>query len=447
MKESQTIKILIFSCLIFIILGGFLMLKQGWFGKVSSLSDIVEKKIEQISILKLTPKLIGFNEERNYLLLFQNNLELRPTGGYLGSFGIIKFKDGKPIAFEMHDTNIFDGFGKTITDPPYPLKEYLNIDNWQMRDSNWSPDFMTSAQQVEYFYRLQGGSEAFDGIIAVNATILPKLLELTNPIYLEEFSKEFKSQDVLYQLEYEVERGYIERGIDSGERKAIFKSLVHKILDKIAKEDIWQESEFRNLIINELDTKNILIFLKDTEDQKTISNLDWHGGVNQDYENNYLMLTEANLMGRKSNMYIEREVEYFVDFSKERPEVNLKIKFSHSKKEKDWFNEDYRCYLRVYVPLGSYLVGVNGVLDKTGFFDEFNKTSFGNFITIPAGEEKIIEFKYLLPKKLKDNYDILVQKQPGIDKIPIKYMIKNKEGQEYKLEKIIDRDWEGIVSF
>jgi len=161
-------------------------------------------------------------------LLFQNNLELRPSGGYLGNFGILKVKNGQVVSLEIHDTNIFDGFGRIKTEPPQPIKDYLKIDNWQMRDANWSPDFPTSAQQAEYFYKLQGGQEEFDGIIGINAALLPDLLKLTGPVYLEKFDKRFESKDVLEQLEYEIEKGYVERGIEPGERKTIFKALVKK---------------------------------------------------------------------------------------------------------------------------------------------------------------------------------------------------------------------------
>ena len=263
MKELKIIKILVSLTIIFLITGGLLMWQQGWFNKISLITDNIKDKVEKISILKLIPKLTGFESERNYLLLFQNNLELRPTGGYIGTFGIMKVKDGKPINFEVHDTNIFDGYGKTVTEPPYALKTYLNIDNWQMRDGNWSPDFQVSASQVEHFYHLQGGREEFDGVIGINATVLQILLKLTGPIYLEEFNKEFESDDVLFQVEYEIEKGYIDRGIISGERKSIFKSLVREILDKITKENIWQSNEFSDLILGELDNKNILISLKD----------------------------------------------------------------------------------------------------------------------------------------------------------------------------------------
>jgi len=439
MNDSKITKTLIVFSLILLIAGGFLFWNQGWLAS--------QDKIDQISLLKLFSKLAGFTGEKTYLLLFQNNLELRPAGGFLGNFGIIKIKNGQPIVFEIHNTNIFDGFGKVQTEPPQPMKDYLGIINWQMRDSSWSPDFLISAQQAEYFYHLQGGQEEFDGIIGINATILPNLLKLTGPVYLEKFNREFKSEDVLYELEYEVERKYIERGISVGERKTIFKELVKEVLNKLTQKSIWEQNKLKNLLLLELDKKNILIFIKDIKDQKLISEFNWNGEVNKSYQNDYLMINEANFGAKKSNYFVKREIEYFIDLNKEKPEVNLRIKYSHQGKEIDWFSSDYQAYLRVYVPFGSELISANNVDSEAKFFDDLNKTVFGYWIVVPTGQEKIIELTYLLPDNIikgKD-YRILVQKQSGVDSLLFKMILKNNE-KEYINEEIIINDWEGIIS-
>ena len=430
MKESKIIKILIIFSLILALLGGFLLWQKGW----------LRDKIEEISFWQLLPQLTGFKEEKTYLLLFQNNLELRPSGGYLGNFGILKVKNGQVVSSEIHDTNIFDGFGKIKTDPPQPIKDYLKIDNWQMRDANWSPDFPTSAQQAEYFYNLQGGQEEFDGIIGINAAILPDLLELTGPIYLAEFNKKFESKDILYQLEYEVEKGYIDRGIESGERKTVFKALVKEVLKQLSQKSFWEQKELKDLAFRELDKKNILLFFKDEEIQKVISEFNWQGAVNQSYQNDYLMIVEANLAAKKSNAFIKREVEYSVDLSGARPQAELKIKYIHQGGQKDWFNDDYRAYLRIYLPQGSWLLSAKGVKDETRFLDELNKTVFGNCLEIPTGQEKTIEFTYLLPEKIREesDYQILVQKQSGIDSFPFKLILKDIYQKEFEIDKDLE---------
>jgi hypothetical protein len=77
--------------------------------KSPSIIGIAQHLLPDISInlSKPSPK---------YLILFQNNLELRPAGGYIGNFGILKVKNGQIVSLETHDTNIFDGFGKKQTE-------------------------------------------------------------------------------------------------------------------------------------------------------------------------------------------------------------------------------------------------------------------------------------------------------------------------------------------
>lgn len=452
MSESRIIKSLITISLLLALFGGLMFAGQGWLTRSSLLANILESskdKVDQLSVWKLLPKIAGFGEEKTYLLLFQNNLELRPGGGYLGNFGILRVKNGKPTFFQLHDTNIFDGFGRVQTDPPKAIKDYLNVVNWQMRDGNWSPDFKTSALQVEEFYHAQGGGEKFDGIIAINATVLPELLKITGPIYLEQFDKEFKSDDVLIQLEYEVEKAYVDRGIDPGDRKIMFKALTTKVFEKILAQDFWQQNELKDLVVQELDKKNILLFLKDSEDQDLISKFNWSGEVNQIYEHDYLMIVEANLASKKSNAFVSREVEYSVDLSKDHPEALLKITYTHQGTEKDWFSDDYGCYLRVYTPKDSWLLSVSGVEGQTDFSTDLGKTVFGNWIKVLTGQEKVVELRYRLPEKVRQGkeYKLLVQKQSGIDSLPFKFNLKDINQREIKGQETIENDWEGVISF
>ncbi|MBU2068079.1 hypothetical protein KKE13_00640, partial [Patescibacteria group bacterium] len=156
----------------------------------------------------------------------------------------------------------------------------------------------------------------------------------------------------------------------------------------------------------------------------------------------YLMINEANLSARKSNAFIKRSVDYQIDLTKERPEVTLKIEYDHQGKQIDWFSTDYQAYLRVYVPHGS-------TSDQMESFDELGKTVFGNLIKVPTGQKMVIEFKYSLPEKIKqdERYNILVQKQIGVESLPFKLILKDINQKTYIKEEIIENDWEGIISF
>ena len=445
MKESSVIKIIAIVSLILLLAGGYLFWRNDWAEKVFLRANIagIGKGLDRLAFLRFVPELTGFGREKTYLFLFYNNLELRPTGGYLGNFGIAKIENGEIKSFEIHDTNIFDGFGKVKTEPPRPIKEYLKVDNWQMRDSNWSPDFPSAAAQAGYFYKLQGGQENFDGIIAINASVLPGVLNLTGPIYLEQFNEEFNAENVLYQLEYEVEKRYVARGIDPGERKLAFKTLVKALANQLASGNFWQDKKLRNFVFQELNKKNILLFFKNSEIQKAISGLKWDGKIDLGWPGDYLMINEANLGGKKSNAFIKREIEYSVDLSREKPEAKLKITYTHQGEQKDWFSDDYRFFLRVYVPNGSWLSQARGTDSEAQFAEEFGKTVFGGWTIVPVNSQKTIEYDYFLPEKIKqgDIYRLLIEKQAGVNQIPIKIIVKDKDGQERTEESVIEKNW------
>ncbi len=452
-SESKLTKITIFFSILLAIIGTFVFIRGGWINQESSLANIfnisekAEEKFNQLSILKILPDLVGLKGEKTYLLLFQNNLELRPSGGYLGNFGILKMGNGQPKKLEIHDTNIFDGFSNAAIEPPQPLKTYLKIDNWQLRDSNWSPDFKVSAIKAEKLYHLQGGEEEFDGIIAINASVLPDLLEITGPVRLEEFNKTFESEDILYQLEYEVEKGYAQRGIEPGERKTIFKSLVKKIFNQLTGENLLAKNNFIDFALEKLDNKDILLYFKNENAQDVISKQQWDGQIEKNNQGDYLMLVEANLGGKKSNYFIKREAQYTVDLSQKKPVGRLKIQYTHEGKNKDWFSDNYLFYLRIYTPSGSWLTETSGFKPDLSFSDDLGKKVFGQWMTIPVGQTKEFKFVYHLPKEIKEeNYQLLVQKQSGIEELPIKIIIIKPNKEEVIKEIIVSNNWQGEIA-
>lgn len=440
MTESKVIKILITACLVLFVVGILGIWQRGWLPEGWTFSDDQPDEPHSMTAAfwKLLPEVAGFTGEKTYLLLFQNNLEIRPTGGYLGNFGIAKVKNGRVISLETHDTNIFDGFGQVHTDPPQPIRDYLAVYNWQMRDGNWSPDFPTAAKQVEYFYRLQGGQEEFDAVIAVNASALPALLNLTGPVELGEYNLVFRAEDALYQLEYEVEKGYVQRQLPAGDRKAVFKALIKAVLEELADQPIWEQYEIKDFVLEQLTQKNILLYFKDKELQDIAADLNWDGHVEQNDEANYLMLVEANLGGKKSNYFVDRTVDYLIDSTKS--EAKLRVEFTHRGEQKDWFTEDYRCYLQVYLPKGSWLTEVRGVNSQTKFPDELDKTVFANWVVVPVGGTKTVEYTFLLPAGVETE-SMLIQKQPGVEQVPIQLTLINNHGI-FKLDQVITADWE-----
>ncbi|HDZ85999.1 MAG TPA: DUF4012 domain-containing protein, partial [Candidatus Moranbacteria bacterium] len=180
-----------------------------------------DEKDKYKNVINIADYLLKDGKERTFLVLLQNNMELRPGGGYIGTFGILKIENGRVKEIQTHDLSNFDARIPNIEKPPYPMEETLSIKYWKLRDSNYSPDFIENAKKAEYFYKLGEGQEELDGTIAITANVLLTALEVIGPIQIEGYPGTYDSENAIMALEYQVEKGYIDQDVEKGERKSI----------------------------------------------------------------------------------------------------------------------------------------------------------------------------------------------------------------------------------
>ena len=381
-------------------------------------------------------------KERTVLFLLQNNLELRPGGGYLGTFGIVKVKDGHVTSQQVHNTNVFDGRVPHLYDPPYPMKETLGIPSWQMRDSNYAPDFPTNALKAEEFYKLGGGSENFDAIIAVNANVLSTILDITGPITLPGILGTYSSENVLLQLEHQVEKAYYKQGINEGDRKVVVNDLAKIIVERISKLSLQEKIALPNRVAKHLSNKDIQILFKDKELQQRVIEKGWDGAVDTAWQKDYLMIVDANLSSLKSDYHVKRAIDYYVDFSKGIPEATLRITYTHTAKQKDWMTRDYQTFLRVYVPEKAWFVETTGNISKPVYGESFGKKYTGFLVHVPLGETRMVELRYNLPLNFKgvSAYDLMIQKQSGVYDVPVVVTVVEAQGTKRKDSFVLNED-------
>jgi len=401
-----------------------------------------ERKNELRVLADIYGKMGGFRREQTFLVLFQNDMELRPGGGFIGSFGVVKTKNGKISDLEVFDTGVFDKKIPSSVAPPAPFSEMLGKSSWKMRDSNWSPDFRENAEKAEYFYGLGGGSENFDGVISVNTDILNSILAITGPVKIDGFPGEYNGQTAILQLEYQVEKGFMQQGIEKEERKNIMGQLADVLIEKAHNFSISEQLEMAKKIEEHLKRKDIQMFFRDEDLQKEIDSLNWGGRV-KDFDGDYLMIVDANMNSLKSDICIRRKVDYSADLEVGQPTAHLYITYEHTCRTKDWMTADYRDWLRVYAPAGAFLVESVGQEGNAVFSEELGKKVFGMKVFVPVGETKTISLKYYLPENIShENYNLLLQKQSGSGELPVKIKIKKADGSELSSEEILTGDKE-----
>ncbi len=377
-------------------------------------------------IYKLLPHFLGFSEPRTVLLLFQNNTELRPSGGFIGSYATVRINKGKVDILRVEGSENLDWQAPDdwIVEAPSILKEELKVEKWYFRDSNWSPDFVESAKKALEFYIAEGGvvGEEIDTVIAITPTVLEKMLELSGSVIVDGI--EFDNNNVTEKLEYEVEFGFRDRGIPVGERKQIIGRFMSVLLKELSSNAFSKGSQYFGEFKKLAEEKHILAFSKKEALQNIFDEEDLSGRV-KDFSGDYLMWVDANLAALKTDHAIEREVSYkILSLENDAVTASTKMTYNHTG-EFDWRTSRYRTYARLYVPNGAKLLGVKLNGNEEKFIDskvdtgtELGKTWFGYFTVVEPGQIGSVEFVYELPKLVFDSidngeYKLFVQKQPG----------------------------------
>ncbi|NTW89779.1 MAG: DUF4012 domain-containing protein [Candidatus Moranbacteria bacterium] len=408
------------------------------FAKVTKLLPIeadTKKEIETVNSLVSTfTKTDGVTH--TFLVMLQNNYELRPGGGFLGQYAILKTKDGKIVSFSVEDANLLDQRIEAKITPPYPLTRYMQIKKWKFRDSNWSPSFPENVAKAEYFYRLGGGGEKFEGAIAVNADVLNRILSITGPITISGYGT-YTSENAAIELEEDVEKAYLGEDVPAETkqaRKNVMKRLAAEIVSHIS--SLGDLRKLSDLGLEELRNKNVQLNFKDASLQKLVADVHWDGTVATDWgsDKDYLMVVDANVGALKSDFYVKRSLDYVVDFTQDKPTATVTYTYDHTATRGDWRTSDYHTYARVIVPKGSTYI--DGTRVKTGGVStvesaDWNKTVFGYKVDALIGTTLPTGISYTLPPSVTaDHYELLIQKQSGTGTIPVKVTVRTAE-KEY----------------
>lgn len=248
-------------------------------------------------------------KEKNILLIFQNNGELRGgSGGSLGSFGTLKFSDGKlsNISFGKNIFKIDQAFkAQNHIDSPEVI-QFLTPD-WVLKDAGWSVDGPTAFTTIEDFYTKETG-EKTDGVIVLDATFFEQLLEKIGPIDLPQYGKSIDSKNFRAEIEAEVHGTYFDRpgGEEENEPKKILGEMIPLVLNKIFS-SMSDQGEFAGIlksVDDGLSEKHVLLYMNNQNLQSTLEKNNWSGKVAFP-AGDYLYINNSNINGGKSSVNID----------------------------------------------------------------------------------------------------------------------------------------------
>ncbi|OGF25525.1 hypothetical protein A2331_01505 [Candidatus Falkowbacteria bacterium RIFOXYB2_FULL_34_18] len=354
---------------------------------------------------KFLSELLGYGEKSNFLILFQDNEIIKPTGGYFQAYGILEINNGQVKKFSTHSMLDLDNLSAiALTEiPPKPMIEYANATTWLPSDSNWDPSWPKSAQKFKWFFENSSSTNKnynknLDGVIAFNLNMLRDLLKETGEVsvYGEKINYE-NFRDIL-----------------KDENKKNISELIIKVYKNLTEQGT---QNLRDIFYKNIELKNILFYFNNQAVENIAKVLNYDGEI-RNSDGDYLMVVDSSL-DKNKNFTTKEEIYY--DLKEENNEffVNLKINYVNLSPE------DYNSYVRIYVPVGSEFKSCN-IEGKIDIYTESEKTVFGFFLPIEKNEIKNLICSYVLPEKIKTlknkgDYSLYIQKQPGkkIDKLTV----------------------------
>lgn len=426
--------------------------KREIFTQVKTQLPVLDHVMSQLSDLAgASTGLLAGGSERRYMIVFQNNRELRPTGGFMGSYAVITVRDGLVTSLDAPGGGIYDVAGQLNDRIVSPDPLHLVNPYWNIQDANWFPDFPTSAQKIQWFYERSNGG-TLDGVIAFTPDVIEQLLKITGSIQLPESGLTVSSdnvRDILAErnTEYSTE----------DEPKKVISELTPVLLNALIKKSGDAQTALRIVLLlkQSLDQKNILVAVDDADVQSVFRQYNWDGAIEQ-VDGDYLYVNHANIAGGKTDQVVDEMIRHTAEVQDDGSIINhVEITRAH---KGDPENPDENIlnvsYVRAYVPEGSELLAASGFdmplpnqflqPDKNTVIDadlknisgtivehtdtnvavntEFNKTVFGGWMRTSVGESTTVSLTYRIPQRIStsgfwksfDSYALHVQKQPGM---------------------------------
>ncbi len=401
---------------------------------LQTFSDAIQPLFPHLS------ELLGQNKPITYRILLQNNKEIRPSGGFMGSYATLTLDKTRIIDVHVEDIYVPDGQIKGYVEEPYGIRHYLfagDHPGWRLRDSNWHPDFPTAAQSINWFFA-EGQEKPADILVALNLSTVEKVLDLVGPIPVLDYDVTIDSQNMYAITQAQAEANFFPGSTQKGD---FLRSLSDSFAAKLARLPVAKGVEVATLLLDELSRREIMISAQEPSVAQAVRLLGWDGSLPevkcdaQGCTPLVLGIVEANVGSTKANCCIARQFSDTITFEDERVTHELALQFANTSLPKPeppyHFGGGYKNYLRLLLPKDVLVtsVAIDGVLLDAYDIDHeaFAQYVFWGFLhQVEGGQTSTVSVRLEVANKgNKPDSSLTLLKQPGIPSVPWKLTHSN----------------------
>lgn len=410
------------------------------------------------ALATLMPEVVALEGNKDYLVILQNNHELRPTGGFIGSLALVSFEGGKLKKLQVDDVYNIDGQLNLHVEPPKEIKVDLGQNDYFLRDSNWEPDFPTSARQISWFYTKETG-ERVEGIIALDISAIEDLLSVVGSLDLPDYNEKITSSNLFEKSISHAEVGFFP---GSQAKKSFLTALTSALFNKLF---FLPNQNWPGIVFStgkSLEGKHMSIYLDDPKLFSYVVSQNWGSLLpreNKENTSDFLAPVEANLGANKANYYLDRSYNLETTIGREGEIYHkLRIVYTNRSPSTAFPAGKYKNRMRIYLPFGTKLNkaswGETEITKEVESFVDYGRSGYSFLIELQPKEAKTLVLDYQTPLRLdfKDNkssYRLDILKQAGTLKDRFEWRVtypinlrldSNKSQKQGPQEQIIQTD-------
>lgn len=407
----------------------------------------IEKSLGYLSMITknydVFLNIFGHDRRKRYLVVFQNADEIRPTGGFMWSMGLLELYKGRVQLFQKKDVYGIEWNLKKAEYERLPAPKGIAelTPTFGLRDANYYANFRDSSDSIKFF--TDRAWIELDGIIYINQNILLKFLEQSGSVHFESIGRDITHENFSEIMSLLVEAKVSKEGT-LGTPKQILFDFTEVFTKKLIDEGDY--FDYFKIILHELESRDVVMWSFNEKENALLSQLWVNGKINYSESLDFVYPVFTSLSGNKSDRYMRRayhsevkSIENSCDF-----DIRFTLKSTHDmwKKKRDNIEaliKEYdlnspnlfqiqgadrnRQYVRIVLPSAAEVQPQSWM----EVVDYGSKKWVEFFLDTRLQETSFYSFDYRLSNPACEKYNTIFYKQAGIPQYDVELKIDEKK--------------------